>query len=239
MSIESIIEASLQLVLDNDRNGGIRSVYVGGTLLAEDRRPDSDIDYIAIADDQFQEADEKAINRVLAAQRDAWNMDVKLRSLYYSELAGGPQRGFITTLIPAKMWLKRIPSFPLVWGNALRIEETIGPYTSTEEVRVQSTIIRSYIDRWRADPESFTYEWIPKAVLYLSAVESEARFHNDFTTSFRQLERQLASREDHIVHAALRHRGQYQEMGHALREEFVRSVEKYLIEIQAASRAWQ
>ena len=239
LSLQLIIDRSLQVVLDTDVNHAVRSIYIGGTVLPVDRTPESDVDLLAIVGERFEEQDEDRINIALASNRCDWDCSVKLRAIYRSELSGGPQRGFITKLIPAKTWLKRIPHFVLAWGDAILIEETIGPNSNEDEVQVQVEIIRSYISDWRADPESFSYEWIPKAVLYLCSIDSEARFRNEFTISFSRLERQLSRHPNHIVHASLQQRKNHRTLSAPHRRRYVRDVERYLEEITDASTAWE
>ena len=88
-------------------------------------------------------------------------IEVKLRVLYESELAGDKQKGFVSQLIPIRLWIKRIPHFVHIWGERFNAAETIEPYSSVEEAKTQIAIVRDYIAKWRNAAESFHFDWIP------------------------------------------------------------------------------
>ncbi|MBT3272394.1 MAG: hypothetical protein HN368_04505 [Spirochaetales bacterium] len=237
--MKDIIEKSIKLILENDRSGGISSIFIGGTIKEEDRTKDSDIDFIGIVNDDFEDDDEKRINDILAQAFTESAPEAKLRVLYESEMLGGSQRGFITKLIPIRIWIKRLPLFLHVWGKKLQTLKTITPYSCAEETEIEIGIIRGYISKWRNDQQGFHYDWIPKAVLYLCSVEAEAEYGNEYTISFQKLIEQFEEMPEHIVHESLRQRKSCRESGLSDKERYVKRVEIFLAELLGRAAYWE
>ena len=239
MILQNIIEESKHTILENDENSGITGLFIGGTIKAEDRTKNSDIDYIGIVNSDFRDNDERRINEMLRQNSQASGIEVKLRVLYESELAGDEQRGFISKLIPIRLWIKRLPHFVHIWGKMFNAAKTIGPYSNTEEAKIQIGIIRGYIARWRNDTDSFHFDWIPKAVLYLCSVESEGEYGHEYTISFHELKDYYADIKDHIIHTSLFQREFFRKTNNEEKECYVSNVEEYLIEIEKKSENWK
>jgi hypothetical protein len=80
-------------------------------------------------------------------------------------------KSILSSLLPIRLFLRRIPSYPLIWGDLLNIDETIGPFTYDEEIYVQIRLIHRYIDDQNSK-KPIPFEWISKEVSYLSVLES-------------------------------------------------------------------
>ena len=239
MVLQNIIKRSQRTILENDENAGITGLFIGGTIKAEDRTKNSDIDYIGIVNSKFRDNDERRINEILRQTFEDSGIEVKLRVLYESELAGDKQKGFVSQLIPIRLWIKRIPHFVHIWGERFNAAETIEPYSSVEEAKTQIAIVRDYIAKWRNAAESFHFDWIPKAVMYLCSVESEAEYGHEYTISFSDLEDNYADIKGHIVHKSLYQRKFFRDTDNEEKERYVKKVEEYLIEMENRSEDWQ
>jgi hypothetical protein len=237
--LQKVIDESTRIILENDQNNGITGLYIGGTIKEEDRTNDSDIDYIGIVNSQFKDNDEKMINEILKKTCAQLGTAVKIRVLYESELAGGKQKGFITKLIPIKIWIKRIPHFVHVWGEKLNLAETIGSYSHAEEAENQIRIINGYIAKWRRDEDTFHFDWIPKAIMYLCSAEAEAEYGRKYTISFSDLLEEFGGMEDHIMHESIFHRRYFKETDKEQKEIYLRQVSIYLKEIEQKSKKWK
>ena len=100
-SLKHIIERYTAVISSELGGKGLIALYVGGTREIEDRNESSDIDFIGVVNDSFQEESEIKINANLAALRPELQIEAKLRELYMSEMSGGPQKGFIATCSPS------------------------------------------------------------------------------------------------------------------------------------------
>jgi hypothetical protein len=227
--VKGILEECKSMILIPKYAKHIKSLYIGGSFKEEDRTEESDLDLIGIVYEDFEPVYERYINQDL--QKIIPLMKCKLRVLYLSELQGDHQKGFITKLLPIKLFIRRIPQFPLIWGTPLSVDETIGPYSLKEEIHVQSLLIESYIERLNASENKIPFEWIPKAVLYLSAVEAVIVKNCDFTTSFSEIENNWKRETDHISHHSMRIRKAKYGISEEEKHEYIKFVRGYLEEL--------
>ncbi len=226
IELDDIIENCKTIILGFRSSEHIESLYIGGSIKPEDRTRDSDIDIIGIVDDSFPENDETEINKKLKESISV--MKCKLRVLFMSELSGGKPKSYISSLLPVRLFLRRIPSFPLIWGDRLDIGKTIGPYTYEEEIQVQTRLIMDFIARQNDPVKPRPFEWIPKAVLYLSALESAFFCENEYTTSFSEVCNQWMKKKDHIVHNCITIRKAGYDIPEKEKEDFINKVTRYL-----------
>ena len=199
--LEAVLQECRKVIITSDSSKHVQCLYIGGSIHSDDRIRDSDIDIIGIVYESFPEDMEVQINREL--KKNITEIKCTLRVLYINELRGGSQRGFITTLLPIKIFIRRIPFFPLIWGVPLNIEETIGPYTIQEEIAVQSSLIRGYIASARSTEQQTPFEWIPKGILYLASLEAVLLLKAEYTTSFAETQKQWSDDKTHIVHDSM------------------------------------
>jgi hypothetical protein len=223
--LSELIEKSKSIITNYDTTNSIKSLYIDGSIKPEDRTKNSDIDVIGIVDDDFPGNREAEINRDL--KESIPEMKCKLRVLYLSELHGGKTKSFISSLLPVQLFLRRIPLFPLIWGDPLNIDETIGPYTYDEEIRVQISLILRYITNQNSI-KPIPFEWIPKAVVYLSAIESALFNEEAYSTSFSEIQYQWKNDREHIVHDCIKIRNFSYALGKVKKDEFINKVYEYL-----------
>ena len=223
--LTKIVEKSKSIIKNHDTTDSIKSLYIGGSIKPEDRIQNSDIDVIGIVDDGFPINREAEIN--IDLKESLPEMKCKLRVLYLSELHGGKPKSFISSLLPIRLFLRRIPSYPLIWGDPLNIDETIGPYTYDEEIYIQISIIHRYIDDQNSK-KPIPFEWIPKAVSYLSALESALFNEEEYSTSFSEIQNQLKNDKKHIIHDCIKIRKALYDIGEVEKEEFISKVHEYL-----------
>jgi hypothetical protein len=198
--LTNIIEQCIKIIISPKTKKIIYALYIGGSLKPEDRIESSDIDIIGFVKDNFPIEFEKDFNRQL--QNEIHNMQCKLRIIYISEIKGGKPKSFIATLLPIRLFLRRLPCFPLIWGKEIDLSTTIGPYSYREELKVQTKLIQNYINRYNSD-NPVPFEWIPKAILYISAVELVLKYKSEYTTSFSEIEKQFKDEKSHIVHESM------------------------------------
>ena len=225
-----IIEECKKIILDQNNSDSIQALYIGGSIKPQDRVRDSDIDVIGIVFETFPEDLEAKINKEL--KESIINMKCKLRVLYLSELQGGNQKGFISKLLPVKLFIRRIPFFPLIWGNPLEIENTIGPYTIHEEIKVQTVLLTKYINNIDSINNKIPFEWIPKAILYLAALELEFRRKAEYTISFSEIQNQWNDHKNHIVHDSIHIRQNNYEISDSDKDKYITKAINYMENIK-------
>ena len=228
--LNTLIEKCKQIITSEVDNKSICSLYIGGSIKPQDRIKESDIDLIGIVNDNFPEDLEMQINKILKAS--IREMKCKLRVLYLSELKGNKQKGFISRLLPIRLFIRRIPFFPLIWGTPLKIEDTIGVYTLEEEVEIYNQLINEYIIKSKSIKNQIPFEWIPKAVLYLAALELVIVKKAEFTTSFSEIQRLWNSDRKHIVHDSINIRQRNDILSETDKAEFLSKTIKYIMKMQ-------
>ncbi|NQT60969.1 MAG: hypothetical protein HQ557_18530 [Bacteroidetes bacterium] len=224
--LADIVEKCKQIIITPETISCIQALYIGGSIKPKDRTPNSDIDIIGIVENSFPEDLEADINKLL--KKSIEEMKCKLRVLYLSELKGGKQRGFISTLLPIRLFIRRIPSFPLIWGIPLNINETIGAYTLKEEIKVQSLLIKKYIKNIHSNDKKIPFEWIPKAVLYLSALELVLVRGIEYSTSFFEIQYCWNDDRYHIAHDSMDIRGKGYDISLHDKSVYIAKAESYL-----------
>ena len=234
IELNNIIEKCKDIILTPETTQYIQALYIGGSIKPEDRTPKSDLDLIGIVDDAFEEDLEAVINGIL--KNKIQEMKCKLRVLYLSELKGGKQKGFITTLLPIRLFIRRIPYFPLIWGTQLDINETIGAYSFEEELTVQSNLIKKYIAN--TNGKEIPFEWIPKAVLYLSAIELVLEKKVEYSTSFTKNQECWMDDSQHIAHDSMKIREKEYKISELEKKSYITKVEAYLSALSLRSNEW-
>ncbi len=228
--INRLIEECKGMIINHDNRESIQALYIGGSIKPQDRVRDSDIDIIGIVFETFPEDLEAKIN--IELKETILNMKCKLRVLYLSELQGGNQKGFISKLLPVKLFIRRIPFFPLIWENPLKIEATIGSYTIIEEIEVQTTLLKKYINNLDSINNKSPFEWIPKAILYLAALELELIKKAEYTTSFSEIQNEWNDHKNHIVHDSIQIRQNNYEISDSDKEKYITKAFNYMENIK-------
>lgn len=229
-NLTEIIEKCKRIIITPITENIVESLYIGGSIQAKDRIETSDIDIIGIVKDNFPEEFENKINAEL--KNKIKEMTCKLRIIYDSELKGGEQKGFITKLLPVKLFIRRLPHFPIIWGKEIDTNNTIGPYSYNEEAKVQIKIIKNYIKQINAKTKPVPFEWIPKAVFYLSAIELASECKTKYLTSLSEIESQLKEEKNHIVHESMKIRLKNYEITEREKVDYLNKVLEYLEEIK-------
>ena len=115
--ILSQAEAALNEVFSDYRSQGLAAVYLWGSVLREDFNPESsDVDSIGIAQDQTpfeleQEIQSRLMEKIPSIKKFGF------RIIYSSELAGGPIKGFLSSVQSPKSHLLDLPNWQLVAGR--------------------------------------------------------------------------------------------------------------------------
>ena len=224
-----IIEKCKKIIITPENIPCIQALYIGGSIKPNDRTPNSDIDLIGIVNDGFPEDLEANINELL--NKLIREMKCKLRVLYLSELKGGKKKGFISTLLPIRLFIRRIPSFPLIWGSPLNVNETIGVYSLKEEISVQSSLIRNYIENTNSNEKGIPFEWVPKAILYLSAIELVLAKDVDYSTSFTEIQDSWNDDKYHITHESMEIREKGYDISLHEKKVYIAKAENYLAKL--------
>jgi len=114
-----LAKTTLTDVFDRYRSMGIVSIYLWGSILTSDYvNGTSDVDAIAIVDDDFPFELELSICEQLPCER---LKKFSLRLLYTSELNGGDIKGFIAKVIHPALLLFDLPNWQLVAGQPVDI----------------------------------------------------------------------------------------------------------------------
>lgn len=226
-----IIERCRKIIIVPNTRECIHALYIGGSIKPQDRIKKSDIDIIGIVNEDFPDDLEAKINKEL--KESLKEIKCKLRVIYLSELQGGKQKSFISKLLPIRLFIRRIPSFPLIWGKPLKIEDTIGPYTFKEEIEIQIKLIKKYIINTKSDEKQIPFEWIPKAVLYLAALELVVVKKTEYSTSFSEIQNQLNDDKDHIVHDSIKIRKKNYDISEIEKEKYIIKAIRYMENISS------
>ncbi len=224
--LTGIIEKCKKIIIQPSTSKYIQALYIGGSINPQDRIKESDIDIIGIVNKNFPDTLETKINKDL--KESIKEMKCKLRVLYISELQGGKQKGFISKLLPIRLFIRRIPFFPLIWGNPLKIEDTIGPYTFKEEIEIQIKLLQEYIKNTNSDYIQIPFEWIPKTILYLTAIELVVVKKTEYLTSFSKIQNQWNSEKNHIVHDSIEIRKKNYDISVNEKEEYIIKAINYM-----------
>ena len=138
---------------------------------------------------------------------------------------------------------KTYTSFCACMGKRVKLGrnhyQIIGPHSNAEEAESQTRIINSYIVKWRKEKETFHYDWIPKAVMYLCSAEAEAEYGWKYTISFSDLQKEFGDIDDHIIHESIFQRKYFKEIDEKLKETYLQHVCNYLQGIEQKSNKWK
>ena len=107
----------LKNVYNSYHSQGLEAVYLWGSILRDDFKPESsDIDSIGIADDSMDFALEKQIQTELAGRIPGLSK-FGFRLIYKSELSGGKIKGFLSSVQSPKSHLLDLPNWQFIEGK--------------------------------------------------------------------------------------------------------------------------
>ncbi len=186
---------------------GLLALYLGGTFLTSDRLSSSDIDLLGIVMKTFDFCEEDHLNRYFDEfVEPEFGIKSCFRGITISELQGGNQKGNVTSWIPIRIMIKRLPFYMHLWG--MKFDFTtfpIKPYPPKQEAGIHFIGIKRSIKsirrkngKLRLSPQAFA-----KQVLHLAFVEAEIAYGFKFTPSYEELIDHLKDRKDHFAHRAL------------------------------------
>ncbi len=116
-------------------NSYIQSVYMWGSILTDEFRPDkSDIDVIAIVDENTLITNNDTLNKSLASEFP----NMKINFLYPSELNGATSKGKLTKFIPAECILYDMPSWLLIAGKKFQKTDFVLGHKTIDDIIVGS-----------------------------------------------------------------------------------------------------
>ena len=214
------------------------TVYLAGSALSSDRRPESDIDLFCVVSSDFDFNKDDRINDYLKENKDiSYNgIDVKFHGISLSDFQGRKPRSRITSgniSIPINVLVKQFVHYKRLYGKKIDFGkfQTYG-ISLGEEMKYRLKWAKFNIDQVRKGKFKGPFGDFIKAILYLCNVDAQINYSYKYNPSFRKLGKYLIKSENHIVHLCLKYRGKgnltKKEKNNFLQKagEYIRLVEK-------------
>lgn len=237
--IHAVSRASLATIKALE-NKGLISLYLGGTIMTEDRTPHSDIDLFGLVSSKFNLKNEQILNEFFESRRysDLHGIEARFRAIPISAFEGGKQFGVITFFKPER-FIRKMPFFKHLWGKKFDFKNDfpIKPMKEKAEALYLIGRIKEDVTELRKGTEKFPFTDFPKLVIELVRVEAIKEKGFKYDPSYKALSKHLEQEEHHIFHRAerLRHMKPTRQevMG------FSYDVEEYLVELQKRINEWK
>ncbi len=238
-NIQIHIDRIRKVIIQELKDKGLSSLYLGGTVPSRDRIPSSDIDTLGIVESAFDFKEEEKVNRYLrGCLKEEIGIDSTFRGVTLSELNGGKQKGIITKWVPIRILIKRLPFFKHLWGKEFDFSKfQVKRKEPQQRAKVQTKNIRRNMTSLRTGPQEVPIRDITKHLLSLIALEAEVEYGFTFNPSYEKLAEHLQGEKGHIVHQAMALRKKPQ-INRTQMLLFCNQAEKYLDDLERRSGMW-
>jgi len=222
---EVSVQKAKELVLASIPNDEIVSIYLKGSFVQDEMRPDSDVDVVVVL--RSEEYLPK-IYKLTEEYGDSVNPPFQIVAYAMRELETGEKASNrIRSTTAVSRFVKHLDSLPLVYG-----ERPKGPLFMRTDEKDLSVNIQNFRTRYVPDyrESKFGFEQVVKQVFWL--VEAEQRLAGLKPGYSWQKLADAANDPDHIIHLALRYRNQ-DEITEREKVDFMEKLEDYLARLEA------
>ncbi len=205
--IKKTVKNVADFVVDELKEKGLVSLYIGGTILCNiEREKHSQIDLFGLVSEDFKSPAQKRINTKLKKVKKTLcgGYEVKFVAVPLKSFETGKGRGLVKTIKPERL-IQRFSFFKHHWGKKYNFKKhfPLKPMDLKEEAIFLMKDLTKTIKAIREGKEKFPFEDFPKHVIELVRVEAQL-FHNfKFDPSRLKLVNHLREEELHVVHTAM------------------------------------
>jgi len=201
------------LVKELTDKGMISLILVGTIISKKERNKNSDIDFFAIAQDDFNFQLEAEINKKLDALKNdiCLGFECRIRCFDIDFLKGGKPKNSVHEFITAARLVQRLPFYKVVWGKEFDYEkEFVEPMKLEDEARHLIHYLKSSIEGIKKDNYSTSMHNFPKLIVELVRVEAQLNYGFTYHPYRYKLVEHLKKQEGHILHKAMKFRDEFE-----------------------------
>ena len=213
------------------------AIYLAGTILTSERKPESDIDLFCVVSSDFDFAREDAMNEYFKKHKKdlCGGRDTKFHGIPMSELEGGPAKSRITGPfgIPIRIMVKQFLYYKRLWGKRINFRKFPTHGISLEEV-MEHRIKWAEMNVRNVKSGKFNrpYDDFIKAIIQLCNIDAQLNYGYKFDPSFKKLARHLKNEEEHIIHLCLEYRAKAKSLTKKERSYFLSKADEYVKDLK-------